>query len=1244
MTDQKQILSTYNQFPLPLLIIEPENDGFVCRLVNKAFTEAFRTASSGFSEPTLPGILSEAGMVTSRDIEGILKRLDRENQLTDSNGNFSEIYFSHPVSEHRPDGLGIWDIQISPIPDTSGLLILTFIDKSELRTVRNEKRQISRHVEEHFVLLDKDMRILNFNEKFAEQYRLVFGKEISKYDSMEEITLPQRRNLIRKIGTRVLRGETLHDTLEVPVQDGIRTFRVTHKPARNEKGEIFGVFVTMLEQTDKVEARNELIRNKKRFQAMVENSKDIVVILNEEGTPTYVSPSVKGILGYSVEEALEMNINTAIHPDDLPVILTDIQNALENPDEPVQGLPARIRHKDGSWRWVEGVLTNLLDDESVNGIVDNFRDVTDRVLAEQDLIKANLQYESLIQTVDGIVWESDADSELFNFVSPQIEEMLGISPAVWKTEKRAWQQQIHPEDREWVLSYCRNQIRDQKNHTIEYRLKTREGQYKWVRDVISVIADESNTPLLRGLMIDITPQKVAEKDREDERRDKEALINSTDDMIWSVDRELNLVAANNALIESIRSQIGIEPEPGTSIFTGLDEYQGYIKMWKGYYKRAFSGESFRVENSEPEDGTMKPFWLETSFNPIFEGDKVTGVACFSRDITEAKHTRKKLEEAESKLRDIVEHSTNMFYRHTADHVLTYVSPQSKSFLGVEPEDARRRWTEFITDNPLNEEGFKLTQKAIDTGKTQPPYELELIRPDGEIIWVEVNEAPLVKNGKTESIIGSLTNITDRKRNEQSLEESNKRYNVVSKATSDIIWDMDFKENSMQYNDNIETMLGYKHTEFKSLEEWWKDKIHPDDRQVVKDTLDVALTNKNQRFQIQYRFKASDGTYRHIYDRAFVLRDSEGDPVRMIGAMQDVTREVEEKERLKLLESVITHTSESVVILEANPSTERGRTILYVNEAFSAMTGFSPEESLGNTLGDIFDLSFSKKEFQYLMLNLEGMRAFDAELPNRRKNGEKFWCNISMVPVANNEEEYTHWVMIGRDITEQKKREQEIRESLAEKEILLSEIHHRVKNNLAVVSGMMQLQAFDTSNADLKDKLYDSMTRIKTMATVHEILYRSKNFSKLDFADNIRKLMDGLNETLETDTKISMHYHCDEVNLNINQAIPASLIVNEVTTNIHKHAFEGKDKGEVKVDLSLAEDLIRLEITDNGNGLPNDFDYTSNNTLGLHLIKVLAQQINADYEYLSTPEKTTFKISFRLSDKQSGVGNARMEAE
>lgn len=198
-----------------------------------------------------------------------------------------------------------------------------------------------------------------------------------------------------------------------------------------------------------------------------------------------------------------------------------------------------------------------------------------------------------------------------------------------------------------------------------------------------------------------------------------------------------------------------------------------------------------------------------------ENGKPVALCGVSTDITERKKTEEALKENERILKSIIENSTNVFYRHDVNHKLTYLSPQIKQVLGYEPEEAMRVWTELASDHPLNERGFNLTVKAIQTGQPQPPYELELIHKAGHKIMAEVREAPLVENGETIAIVGALTDITERKQAELALKENQARTKALLNAVPDMMFRidgngvyLDFKAEAVQmYTQNTSDVIG-----------------------------------------------------------------------------------------------------------------------------------------------------------------------------------------------------------------------------------------------------------------------------------------------------------------------------------------------------------------------------------------------------------------------------------------------------
>ncbi|HBX67169.1 MAG: hypothetical protein CL670_10995 [Balneola sp.] len=904
------------------------------------------------------------------------------------------------------------------------------------------------------------------------------GVELFK-NSFREVIKTKATHSIKKVRYDILQDDGSYSQ---------EYFRVTNAPVFGEDGKIEFIINTVSNITKQVVSEI-------RFKTLVEQGNDVVFILDEQGSAKYVSPSISRVLGYSVDEAMDFDVSNIIHPDDQEIVSSEIMKSLEQPGVPIQVEPARMRHKDGDWRWCSGTIKNMLHDPDIAGIVDNFRDITEKVIAENKLKETKQLYQSLVQTINGVVWEAKADTFEFTYVSPQSKKIFGYKPKEWIEEPGLWENSIHPEDREEVVQYCRRETSKGLDHDFEYRFKKSTGEYVWIHDVVTVIRKEGKPDLIRGLMIDISDKKELEQLTEETY--EIAKIGN-----WELDLENSELYWSPYVRKLHEVPADYEPNLEEAVNFYLEDGSRQ-KISENVQQAIEESLSFDLElKIETAKGNEK--WVRVVGTPETINGKCVRVFGSTQDITEQKLMREELRSAEQKYRNVVEHSTNMFYTHDTEGILNYVSPQSSYFLGLEPEEAKKRWVEFVTDHPINAKGIKVTQKAIETGKTQPPYELELRTAKDEIIWVEVNEAPYVVNGETKSIIGSLTDITERKKYESQLKESLKRYHYVTKATRDAIYDWDAENDTIHWGDGLNILFGYNPKEMYDSANNWITKIHPEDIDQVQEELKFTLKDESMNhWTYEYRLKKAEGDYAHVREIGYIIRNDDGKAIRMIGTIQDVTEEV-----------------------------------------------------------------ITKKEIQA---------------------------------------------------------------SLSEKETLLSEIHHRVKNNLAVVSGMMQLQAYDTEDAELQAKLFDSVVRIKTMATVHELLYQSQSFSKLEFSDTLQKLVENISETLRTKAIVDVSIDCESINLNINQAIPASLIVNEVMTNIYKHAFRNLEKGTITFTLKERDNKITIAIEDDGQGFPEDFDTNVNTSLGFHLIRVLSEQIDASYTYDDNSTGTFFELTFERQD-------------
>ncbi len=217
----------------------------------------------------------------------------------------------------------------------------------------------------------------------------------------------------------------------------------------------------------------------------------------------------------------------------------------------------------------------------------------------------------------------------------------------------------------------------------------------------------------------------------------------------------------------------------------------------------------------------------------------------------------------------------------------------------------------------------------------------------------------------------------------------------------------------------------------------------------------------------------------------------------------------------------------------------------------------------------------------------------------------------------------------RDITERKRAEEALKASLQEKEVLLKEIHHRVKNNMQVISSLLSLQSRHLEDPKAIGMFKDSQHRIRSMALVHEKLYQSKDLSRIDFGQYLQNLVVYLIHSYQVDAgRVRLRLDVGDTALDINTAIPCGLIINELATNALKHAFPGGRKGEVRVTLRPGADgRFSLTVGDDGVGWPRDVDFRKTETLGMQLVTMLVDQLDGKIELEKKPG-TTFRISFR----------------
>ena len=389
-----------------------------------------------------------------------------------------------------------------------------------------------------------------------------------------------------------------------------------------------------------------------------------------------------------------------------------------------------------------------------------------------------------------------------------------------------------------------------------------------------------------------------------------------------------------------------------------------------------------------------------------------------------------------------------------------------------------------------------------------------------------------------------------------------------------------------------------------------------------------LSEKGSVRNLDMVYLTKDGEKIPVLFSGSVMYDKDGDIGGIVCVAQDITERVQAEESLSyerdLLNTLIDK-SPDIIYFKDNEGQ-----YIRVNESFLALFGFTdPTQVLGKTNFDLFsqeDAHFGQR-LEREMIEA-GKHLIGIERKEKLPNGREVWISTNISPFFDKKGRPIGTFGISRDITMLKRVEEQINASLSEKEILLKEIHHRVKNNLQIISSLLNLQADYVKEEGTLNMFMESRNRVRSMALIHEKLYQSQDLARIDFGEYIGNLSDYLFQSYGVNREtIALKINAKGVLLNIDTAIPCGLIINELVSNSLKHAFNAGVKGEICIDLASNPDHgLVLKVGDNGIGLPEGLDFRNTQSLGLQLVTTLVEQLEGTID-LDGYDGATFRVTF-----------------
>ncbi len=995
-------------------------------------------------------------------------------------------------------------------------------------------------------------------------------------------------------------------------------------------------------EQNRQQAERALLKSDERFRSVLDNSLDSAYRINLQNKRfDYMSPVIERITGLSVKEIDAISSNgllDRIHPDDRPLVIAGIAQSL---DEGFGVHEYRFKCKDGKYRWLADHFSIIKDKTGITcfraGIV---RDITERKKAEEALRLSNIYNRSLIEvSLDPLVTIgpdgriTDVNNSTEAVTGRSRDELIGTDFSDYFTEPEKAKEGCQ-------LAFKEGLVRD---YSLEIQRK--DGHIIPVLYNASVYRDENGEVIgVFAAARDVTELKKAEEKIQTlanavEFSQDAIITKNLDGTITSWNKGAEKVYGYSA--EEILGKNISMLEP--------DDLKGEIKRFSEKIKR---GEKVRhYETLRLKKDGIK-IDVSVTLSPVFDkSGELIAVSTIARDITERKKAEEALRLSNIYNRSLIEASLDPLVTIWPDGKISDVNKATELVTGCSRNELiGTDFSDYFTEPEKAREGY---QQAFTQGEVRD-YPLEIQHKDGHITPVLYN-ASVYKDeaGKIIGVFAAARDITERKKAEEAVNkaydnleklvkertaELEKAYESLKESETGLAeaqkmahignWNWDLVNGETYWSDELYHIFGRNPQKSVSHNEFLKY-IHPDDREYVDKKINKGLSEES-KIGINYRIILDNGEERTIHAQAKVIFDEQNAPVRVKGIIQDITELKKAEEKIQILVNAVESSNDAIATLSFEGI------VISWNKGAEQIYGYSAEEILGKNISIIEPDNLKGEIKRFSEKIKQGEKSQHYETLRLKKNGKTINISATLSPVFNASGELVAILAIARDITEQIKAE----EAMAKiDKIRIKEIHHRIKNNLQVISSLLDLQAERFQNKEVLEAFRESQNRVISMTLIHEELYKGEGTDTLEFSSYIQKLAENLFQTYSLKSKsIRLLMDLEENTfLDMDTAVPLGIIVNELVSNSLKHAFTEGEEGETRIKLckeeksdEIQESLFSLRISDNGKGIPENMEFERLDSLGLQLVNTLVDQLDGKME-IKRGKGTEFKITFKITE-------------
>ena len=912
----------------------------------------------------------------------------------------------------------------------------------------------------------------------------------------------------------------------------------------------------------------------------------------------------------------------------------------------------------------------------ISGAIANAQLYRERLRAERSLSESEERYRSLVETSpDAIVVTKMGE---IIYVNPAGVELLGAAGDQDLIGK-SYIDFVHPDFK--ALAAERISVATEEMEPIPQRYSKVVGLDGRVRDV-----EVTGTPLFqdRERTVQITLREITGR-----LQAEQALLESEARSTALLEYASEGIVVANQAGEIVLANARTEEMFGytrTELLGNLVEIliPENLRTVHGHHRASYNqnpsnrtmGQDLQL-SGQRKDGSFFP--VDVSLSNVKTHDGMLTLA-FITDVTKSRHAEEALRESEAKYKSLLVQSPDcVFVSRVDDFKFTEVNDQACSAYGYTQEEFLNMRIFDIEVAPALENNVRDLYDSTPPGQVVEVYG-ENRRKDGTTFPVHVRFTKL----NDEFAIANVRDITEVREAEEKQSRLANENSVMAELGRIISSSSDFSEVCDMLGVEIEKLIPFDRIALTmdgatddSLSPIWVTGTEVPGRQ-PGDPVPLAGTSAEHTIRNRATTILEASTERHLWDTfpgllpnwQVGLRSFMGAPLiyrdDVIGVLQVHSKQlgVYSTREAALLERVATQISgalansvlfkqhqeteaalieseaEHRALLEHSPDIilrfDKEMRHIYVNPAIEELTGLPPSAFIGKTHLELGMPENVVKNWQSCLakaMETGKSETINFEFPN--DSGVRHY-ESNVVPEFDAEGAVQSVLVVARDVTARWEAEEQIKASLAEKELLLREINHRVKNNLQIVSSLLYLQSRDVQDPQARMVFEASQDRIKAMALVHEKLYQSPDLARIDFGDYIHSLTTELYSSYGLGASgIGLVVDVDGVNLGIDAAIPCGLIVNELVSNSLKHAFPGRALGEINIKLQTRGEQLTMVVKDNGIGFPPGLDISQVDSLGLTIVKALATQLGGQVALFSN-DGAKIEINFPANQARRGI--------